>query len=148
MRNLFLIILLSAFSFVSKGQIGNVTTLDEYTHIGFNNNITKFHDLSYKVDDEGIKTYALHYRNMEYQNIDTYEIIFFTATDEELEYFYNFLKEGISDKVGKTIEIGNHSLFVINMGKAVRISDVTEYKAKNYFWLLPKELDRLFGKRK
>lgn len=85
---------------------------------------------------------------MEYQNIDTYEKIFFTATDEELEYFYNFLKEGISDKVGKTIEIGNHSLFVINMGKAVRISDVTEYKAKNYFWLLPKELDRLFGKRK
>ena len=133
---------------ISFGQIGAVEEIAEKVQVGYNNNFTKFHSLSYQKGDNGIKVYSLVYRNMEYDNVDTYETLVFTATDEELEYLYNFFKEGMKDKSGKTLELGEHKILVKKMGKGVQISDVSDYKTPNLFWLLPKELDRLFGKRK
>lgn len=146
MKNLFL--LLFIIPLVSNAQIGEAEAVSEIVHVGYNNNMTKFHSLSYLIDNDGAKVYNLHYRNMEYQSIDTYESITFKATDKELDYLFNFLKEGINDKVGKTLKIGSSEIFVKQKGKAVQIDNITVGTAKSYFWLLPKELERLFGKRK
>jgi hypothetical protein len=135
------------FSNVSA-QIGKSENVIDQTHIGYNNNITKFHSLSYHVDDQGNKLYLLHFRNMEYQNIDVYCSISFNATDGELEYFYKTLKDGLIDKIGQTIDVGKHKIYIVKFGMSVQISDISPNTAKNYFWLTSKEIDRLFGKIK
>lgn len=142
-----LVLLLLIIPLFSNAQIGEAEVVSETVHIGYNNNMTKFHSLSYSLDADGGKVYHLHYRNMEYQNLDTYESLFFKATDSEFEYLYNFLKEGLKDDVGKTLKIGSSEIFVKRMGKAVQINNITEGVAKSYFWLLSKDLERLFGKR-
>ena len=84
---------------------------------------------------------------MKYQQIDEYGSFSFTATDEEIEYLYNFFLEQMSDKSGKTIELGENKIFARKVGKSVQISDITPGVIDNNFWLLKKDLERFFGKR-
>lgn len=139
--------LLLLFLFIGSNcfsQIGEVKDVQKIHHLGYNNNMTKFHSLSYTEEENG-KLYILNYRNMEYQHLDTFESISFYATDEELDYLFNFLKD-FNDKDGKTLEIGKSQIFVKKMGKGIQIVNLTN-KTKGWFFLLPKEIERLFGKR-
>ena len=144
-----IIVSICFFPFVSFSQIGEVKSYDspEEVLVGYNNKMTKFHKLSYSLNSDNKKLYTLSYRNMEYQHIDEYGSFSFSATDEEIEYLYNFFLEQMLDKSGKTIELGKNMIFARKMGKAVKISDMTPGVIDNNFWLLKKDLERLFGKR-
>jgi len=145
MKKLLLVLLfVPIFSF---SQIGEVKNVPENILVGYNNKMTKFHKLFYSITNDNQKLYTLRYRNMEYQHIDEYDSFSFTASDEEIEYLYNFFLEQMSDKSGKTIELGENKIFARKMGKAVRISDTTPGVIDNNFWLLKKDLERFFGKR-
>ena len=135
-------------SFGSYAQIGEIKSAKEKTLVGYNNNITKFHSLNYILTDDNEKLYTLNFRNMKYQQIDTYDSFSFKATDDELEYVYDFFIKQKEDKNGKSIELGDNTIFVKKMGKGISISNITIGVADNYFWLLPKDLERIFGKRK
>ena len=84
---------------------------------------------------------------MLYQHLDTYDSFSFNATDEELEYVYNFFKEQMKNKQIKTLDIGDNTIAASNTGKGVVISNISEGVLENNFWLLKKDLERLFGKR-
>ena len=142
-----LLLILLCLPMIGFGQIGETTTITESIHVGYNNNFTKLHSLSYYVNEDGTKRYMLHFRNMEYQHIDTYDSFSFNATDEELEYVYNFFKEQMKNKQIKTLDIGGNTISASKMGKAVQISNISVGVPANYFWLLKKDLERLFGKR-
>jgi hypothetical protein len=147
MKNfLILLLFIPIFSF---SQIGEVKSVDnpEVILVGYNNKMTKFHRLSYSITSDNQKLYSISYRNMEYQQIDEYGSFSFTANDEEIEYLYNFFLEQMSDKSGKTIELGKNMIFAKKFGKGVYISDITAGIVSNYFWLLKKDLERFFGKR-
>ena len=142
-----LLLILLCLPFIGLGQIGETKTIAESIHVGYNNNITKSHSLSYYVNENGTKRYTLRFRNTEYQHIDTYDSFSFDATDEELEYVYNFFMEQMKNKEIKTLEIGDNTISATKMGRAVRISNISVGVPKNYFFLLKKDLERLFGKR-
>ena len=144
-----LLLLLLFIPLLGFSQIGEVKSIDDPEEIlvGYNNKMTKFHKLSYSVNSDNKKLYTISYRNMKYQQIDEYGSFSFTAADEEIEYLYNFFLEQMSDKSGKTIELGENKIFARKMGKAVRISDTTPGVIDNNFWLLKKDLERFFGKR-
>ena len=144
-----LLLLLMFTPLVSFSQIGEVKSVDDPEEIlvGYNNKMTKFHKLSYSVNSDNKKLYTISYRNMKYQQIDEYGSFSFTATDEEIEYLYNFFLEQMSDKSGKTIELGENKIFARKVGKSVQISDITPGVIDNNFWLLKKDLERFFGKR-
>tara|TARA_B110000483_G_C17801860_1_gene391693 strand:- start:41 stop:484 length:444 start_codon:yes stop_codon:yes gene_type:complete len=144
-----LLLLLLFIPLLGFSQIGEVKSIDDPEEIlvGYNNKMTKFHKLSYSLNSDNKKLYTISYRNMKYQQIDEYGSFSFTAADEEIEYLYNFFLEQMSDKSGKTIELGENKIFARKVGKAVQISDMTPGVIDNNFWLLKKDLERFFGKR-
>ena len=125
MKKLLLVLLfVPIFSF---SQIGEVKNVPENILVGYNNKMTKFHKLFYSITNDNQKLYTLRYRNMKYQHIDEYDSFSFTASDEEIEYLYNFFLEQMSNKAGKTIELGKNMIFakidvfdVNNMSKKVQ----------------------------
>ena len=146
MKRLLLLLSLT-LSLTAFSQIGEVkNNLEEVILVGYNNNMTKFHKLSYRIVDDQ-KRYTLRYRNMIYRSLDEYASFSFYATDEEIEYLYNFFLEQRTDKTGKTIELGKNKISAKKMGVSVRISDLTTGVLDNYFWLSKKDLERLFGRR-
>ena len=142
-----LLLILLCLPMIGFGQIGKTTTIPESVHVGYNNNFTKFHSLSYYVKEDGTKRYTLHFRNMLYQHLDTYDSFSFNATDKELEYVFNFFKEQIKNEQTKILDIGGNTITASKLGKGVNISNISDGVLDNHFWLMKKDLERLFGKR-
>ena len=47
----------------------------------------------------------------------------------------------------KTLDIGGNTITASKLGKGVNISNISDGVLDNHFWLMKKDLERLFGKR-
>ena len=155
MKKVILILVMSLSTFTTLAQIGTGSTIEEKVLVGRNNKgkMNPFYVTLERseIDIKNTDFYVLSYRNKEHTSFVDSKYITFTATPEELEYFYNFLKEGMSLKKGtkRNIEICGNTLIV------------TSKKGWIYVWisheqqigeldgiidLTKKQLERLFGK--
>lgn len=132
---------------VSMGQIGSAQSLPEYKTIGKLINPYKYVELESNGND-----YRLTFKNLEYTEISDMAVVFFTATQKELDYFYSELVKGLTMKMkdpAVTMSFGKGRIFIQRHAgsvKQVRMTYFEEGKPAKWTWLSSSQLKRVFGK--
>lgn len=127
-------------------QIGKAEDIEKPTLIGTSlKSGSGLPRLEY-IKRNGKRTYSITYRNLEYDNIKDIKSIEFEATDEELQYLYNFFKESFG-REDRTLTVGNARL-VTNSSDENNMYVFVYYpnEPNGWFYLGANEVDRLFGK--
>jgi len=134
-------------------QIGKSKKSDKITEIGSVERILgdyiSIYSLSF-LEKDGIKTYALAFTNEQTLYDDDspdQKILIFTATQDEFDYFYNFLLEGFDEETFRYLAVGQDivkTLPPINTFLYIYVSfkDGTSASLK----LTKRQLAKLFGK--
>ncbi|MCO5725543.1 hypothetical protein [Robiginitalea marina] len=157
-----LLIVLTLFSGVTllRAQVGITTVLKEATIVGsaFKNDGWQQPVTLEYIDTEKGRRYRLYYQNEEYlgsyysDSIIDIRSIYFYANEQELEYLYNFLYEGLSNPNRRELEIGDAKIITEittdrNRQKGVVTCFVLNNDgASSYFRLTKKTLNRVFAK--
>lgn len=142
----FPIVALLWFSISSYAQIGNVQTYENPIEIG-----TLYggkHRLVYYDRADSKRQYMLAFHNEQYVNVSDTRVLAFSATQEEFDYFYQFLRDGFNMNSVRSLEVGEELVKTMppSMGYMnvwVDFADGTS--AKLIF--SKRQLDKLFGKR-
>ncbi len=130
---------INAFSQISEAPKSKSTTVGKVGSVYKSVELTKY--------DEGI--YNLYYKNLEYPELKEYGSVSFSATPEELNYFYNTLTEMCNSTIGtkKTLVLGTAYLYLRTQGlKQVKISVSQSGEIDSWTWLSRKQVNKLFGK--
>ncbi len=146
--------------FITNAQIGESTKIEEEIVVGraFKDNgwqqpVTLAYTTTYKG-----KRYRLYYQNEEYLGADRYSSVIdvtsisFYATEEEVEYLYNFLLEGLHSDETRKLDVGEGYIVTeISSLSRKRTAVITvfvhnENGETSYFRLSKKTLDRVFAK--
>lgn len=107
--------------------------------------------LEYYNGDANIKTYILMYNNLKYATINDINSLRFTATEDELNSFYEELKKSFESEKGneKKFELGKESVWVKtikNLGVTSLQITTSDEGSLGFFYLTMKQLTKLFGK--
>ena len=159
MRKLFLLFLLIGIT--ANAQIGESTKIEEEIVVGRafkDNGWQQPVTLAYTTTTKG-RRYRLYYQDEKYLGADRnsslidVRSISFYATEEELEYLYNFLLEGLDSNEKRKLDVGEGSIFteisaLSRKRTAVMVVNVLNDSEgmTSYFRLSKKTLDRVFAK--
>jgi len=148
-----LFMLLTLMSFNLNAQIQEVERKDKFEEIGkVGGGMSAFvSSLSVMKSEGGANTYLWMYNNLMYTSITDIKSILFTASEIELQNFYDLLKTQLSAEKGseKTLKLGNANVTFTttkNLGVASLRVIVIESDISSYFLISSKQLDKLFGK--
>ena len=146
-------------SFTTYSQISEAKTFEKVIDIG---KVEKLDEIGWiricrlgYVEDStyGIRAYSLTFtdenviHNIEYSP-DKVKVFGFTATSDELDYFYEFLKAGFKSDRVKSLEVGDVVIKTLPHSSGFMYINVAfEDGTEGMFKLKKRELDRLFGKR-
>jgi hypothetical protein len=133
-------------SYLCSAQIGEVETVDKGILIGTATGRENGMPELRKFKIKGEPVYVMTYRNLEYQNIIDIQNFGFTATPDELEYLYQFLKDGFNTNEDRFLSVGESKLSTIKSASSIAVFVRRTGKPEGYFYLSKKQLDRLFGK--
>jgi DNA-binding transcriptional regulator GbsR (MarR family) len=138
----YLIPIIFLLSYFSYSQISDGKTVEELELIGKVKSTTLK-----KMEYEGDDAYFLTFDNLEYQQISDLKTLSFTASDEEFEKFYKFLKSGFETKKQKEISVGDSRIRIEKNWSSLRIYVFFENGTDGWFQLTKRRIDKLFGKR-
>lgn len=140
-----LIVLLVLFiTAPSFAQIGETEVKEDPILVGRVGVVPK---LQYKETDAG-RYYTLLYNNAKYSITDI-KAIGWLGDEEDLEYVYNFILEGIGNKEDRSLKVGDDTMRTYPYGKKT-VSIYIDHKndTDGNFYINKKGLDKLFGKTK
>ncbi|MCO5725544.1 hypothetical protein [Robiginitalea marina] len=146
--NILLLLLALLSSYLSSAQIGEVVTGRKGTLIGTGNGkIDGLPELRlYKINGEDY--YVITYRNSEYNTFIDLQSFGFYATPQELEFLYNFIRDGLKSEERRTLKVGESTLMTNRfLSRQVAVHVFQVGKPDTYFLLNQNWLDRLFGKK-
>lgn len=150
MKKYVVVVLLSIFLVQqNNAQIGEGKEVEKPLLVGKATKTPFGTSLEYYPRSDGRNYYVLTFKNLEYQKIDDIKSMFFYATDDELEYLFNYFIESLKDKETRTIDVGDQTLYLKKTAMSIRVT-VTYNKdpePDGWFWLSKKQIERLFGKR-
>ena len=87
MKNMILLLLLPAFTCAQIGKTEKVS--NSWEIIGIANKVNGYPRLEKTVMEDERDYYLLHYRNLEYRQLDDRKNFYFYAKPDELDYLYN-----------------------------------------------------------
>ncbi|MGM0931949.1 MAG: hypothetical protein ACQEWD_00740 [Bacteroidota bacterium] len=140
-------ILVTIFAFCfylsSNAQVGQAESVDEGEVIGIANKSVGLPKLEkIKVEDQNL--FILTFYNLEYIALKEIDNISFYASNEDINYLYNFLQDQLKNKESKTLLLGDNEIMATKVSSSVRIDILGK---DSWFYLSRKQLERLFGKR-
>lgn len=142
MRAFIVAMLCGAFTFA---QIGESQKLEESVIVGEVK--MPYKGLEY-YEIDGQKFYILSFRNAEYPSINDIRQLTFYASNEELEYLYQFLKNGFGNKEQRILDIGEDRITTNPYMGAIALTIYYKDGSKAWTDITKRQLDRLFEKNK
>ncbi len=100
----------------------------------------------YKKED-GNNLYYLTYINLEYAKIRDTKTISFYASQDDLEYLFNFLMDGFKTKETRSITLGEDEITIKKKSLSIIVSVYHSNSTNGFFYLSKRQTERLFGKR-
>jgi hypothetical protein len=153
MKKYILFVISSAISAISFSQIKSVenTKPIEIGKVGGGSMSPFVASLNYNKGDADVNTYFLMYNNLKYTTITDINSVVFSASQTELDGFYNELKNSFASEKGteKKFELGKETVWVKtikNLGVTSLQITTSDEGTLGYFYLTNKQLDKLFGK--
>ena len=150
--------IISIILFISSGiyaQIGKSKKLDKQTVVGevkrIVGNYYSYYILAFKEDEGGKRTYSLAFTEehnlYDMTSADT-RVLIFIATQNELDYLFNFLVEGFKENQSRYLEVGQDIVKTVPPIRKflyiyVDFKDGTSASLK----LKKRQLFKLFGKK-
>jgi len=139
-----MLVSISAFSQIQ------VLETKESVKIGEVNGYRFVASLEYTKGDADMNFYTLMYRNFEYNSITDIKYVCFESTEEELNGFYDLIKNRFSEikDAEKKVMLGK-ALVSIHTSKPNNYLSIWVAESDNgigYFQITKKQLDILFGK--
>lgn len=147
MKKMVFMLIVLIFANNSYSQIGNAIKLEETDILGIADKMVGLPKLAYSEIDKNTKQYYLYYYNLEYPTIKDIQTISFTATSEELEYFYKFLQSGFDSTDKQSLKIGDASIIIYKTYSSIKVSVTQKNDIPGWFYLSKKQIDKLFGKK-
>ncbi|MBO0340937.1 hypothetical protein [Flagellimonas profundi] len=133
---------------LATSQVGDVEVREEPVLVGTGHRNQRYlPKLQYQNTSEG-RYYILSYLNAEYPNLNDAKVVGFFATEDDIEYVYDFLKGGYDNDEDRSLKVGED---VIRTEKTVSKKSIIVFvdhkdEPSGFFYLTTKQLDRLFGK--
>ena len=128
-------------------QIGTATKVKESITLGVANKMVGLPKLVFVKSDDDKKYFNLSYYNLEYAAIKEIQTISFYATQEELDYLFNFFMSGFDSKDEQSIALGDDSIIITKVSSSIRVFVSHKNDIDGWFYLSKKQTERLFGKR-
>lgn len=147
MKKIIFILFVVLFVNHTYSQISTAKKLDESVIMGIADKMVGLPKLAYSEIDKNTKQYYLYYYNLEYPTIKDIQTISFTATSDELEYFYKFLQSGFDSTDKQSLKIGDASIIIYKTYSSIKVSVTQKNDIPGWFYLSKKQIDKLFGKK-
>ena len=141
---LFVVLLVLFITAPSFAQIGETEVREKPIIVGQLGKIVPV--LQYRETDDG-RYYMLVYQNAEY-SISDIKVLGWFGDEADLEYIYNFIKEGFGNKEDRSLKVGDDTIKTFPSMKNIMVSVNHKNDTDGRFYLSKKSLDKLFGKRK
>jgi hypothetical protein len=138
--------LLVLYSGLTFAQIGEVEKRDEGVVIGTATGRQNGLPVLKKFEVRGEDYYIITYRNADYAQIIDIQSFGFVAAPDELEYLYQFLKDGFDTNEDRFLSVGDARLSTIKSASSIAVYVRRAGQPDGYFYVTKKQLDRLFGK--
>lgn len=135
LKNMKQILLLAvlALGINASAQITEIETpksIDVYDHV------MGFHSISKSINQDSTETYYLIYKDCQYQQISVFESIIFKSK-EDIVNFFNLVKETITSKESKTLDISGETVRLVYTSRTVQM-----YVGNSFCWWSTKWADK------
>lgn len=140
MRILFFMLLFPVFCWA---QVGQSEPVESSVVIGVADRGVGLPKLE-KVESDNL--YILTFINLEYPRMKQVESMAFYASNDELDYFYNFLKDQAKNKETQSLVLGDAKIFAHKVMGSVKVSVHHNDGWDSWFYLSKRQIDRLFNR--
>lgn len=142
-------IFFATLSTLLSAQVGDSFSSPHYDLVGEVSSLRRFIRLEKKAINEGKSLYVFSFSNREYIHLDDVGVISFSATEDELNKFKNYLLSGFELEKDKDIRfrLGESAITIERiLGKTIKMIVYSKGgSSEGFLYIKPREIPLIFG---